>query len=89
MNDSTILSILKIDLKISANSYDTYLERLISLASSAISAEGISLDQDNINDNMLIAQYAAWLYRKRDEDVGLPRYLRWQLNNRLISEKGR
>ena len=40
-------------------------------------------------DGMLIAMYAAYLYRKRKEEKGaMPRMLRYELNQRLFSQKG-
>ena len=38
---------------------------------------------------MLVEMYAAYLYRRRrEENVQMPRMLRWALNNRLFSQKG-
>ena len=35
----------------------------------------------------LVAMYAGWLWRKRDTGDGMPRNLRWMLNNRIFSSK--
>lgn len=51
-----------------------------------------------VDDANLIVMYAAWLYRKRVDDslsgytsaisaTGMPRMLRYQLNNRIFSQK--
>ena len=65
------------------------LENMIEVAKAAISREGITLS-DSVDDGMLIEAYAAFLYRKRREDVvAMPRSLRYLLNNRLLSEKGK
>ena len=43
----------------------------------------------NVEDGMLIEMYAAYLYRKRKEEKGImPRMLRYELNQRLFSQKG-
>lgn len=90
MNNAGILTILKTDLQISVDSYDRYLTNLIELAVAAIEKEGIVLDDTNISHNMLIEMYAAFLYRKRREEVAtMPRSLRYALNNELFSQKGR
>lgn len=87
MTDKAILTSLKIDLQISAGQYDEYLKNLIELAKKAIIREGITIKKDT-EDGMLIEMYAAYLYRKRKENVaGMPRMLRYMLNNRLLSEK--
>lgn len=89
MTDNDVLTMLKIDLQVStsATSYDTYLTNFITLARAAIEKEGIKL-ADNVEDGMLVEMYAAYLYRKRRENVAMPRSLRYALNNRLFSQKG-
>lgn len=82
----TILVPLKIDLQISTSAMDDYLIELIETARDFIATEGITLT-DDISDAMLVEMYAAFLYRKRRENVPMPRYLRWALNNRLMHEK--
>lgn len=86
MNNSQIKTILKIDLGISVTAWDAFIEPMIERAKKAIEEEGIHL-QDTNEDGMLIEQYAAWLLRKRKENIPFPRMLRWQLNNRLLSER--
>lgn len=88
MDRESILKILKTDLEISGPSRDEMLGNMIDLAKAAIEREGITLN-DSVDDGMLIENYAAFLYRKRREDVvAMPRSLRYLLNNRLFSEKG-
>ena len=86
MDNLTKLDMLKIDLGINGNNYDTRLKQYLTAAASAISDEGITLD-DSIQDGNLQIMYASWLWRKRAENVGMPRNLRWMLNNRLFREK--
>ena len=89
MDKATQLSLLKIDLQISTNKIDSYLGSMLDSAAAAIARENIKLS-DTEEDGMLIVQYAAYLYRKRrEQDTAMPRYLRWMLNNRKISEEGR
>lgn len=89
MDNESILKILKTDLEVSGTSRDEMLGNMIDLAKAAIEREGIKLN-DTTDDGMLIVNYAAFLYRKRREGVvAMPRSLRYLLNNRLFSEKGR
>lgn len=89
MNKEDILKILKTDLEISGISRDEMLGNMIDLAKAAITREGITLN-DSIDDGMLVECYAAFLYRKRREDsIAMPRSLRYMLNNRLLSQKGK
>lgn len=88
MTDSDILAVLKVDLQISAAQYDDYLKKIIALAKDAIAKEGIILGE-SVSDGMLVEMYAAYLYRRRkEENVAMPRSLRYALNNRLFSQKG-
>lgn len=87
MNESTMLEMLKVDLGISTSAYDERLAQYLDAASAAIRAEGITLDMEVISDGNLVVMYAAWLWRKRDTGEGMPRSIRWMMNNRLFSEK--
>ena len=87
MTDTDMLSMLKVDLGISGDGYDDRLEQYIESAKKNISIEGITLDADSVPDCNLVIQYAAWLWRKRINGEGMPRMLRWELNQRLFHEK--
>lgn len=89
------LALLKTDLGLIrlTGEQPAYLSALLTMAASSILREGIALDENSIEDDALVAMYAAWLYRKRDVPdgapaaAGMPRMLRWQLNCRLASQK--
>lgn len=67
---------------------DEYLGTLLDLAAGAIQREGIKLIEDDTECDMAVVQYAAYLFRKRAAaDTTMPRFLRWQLNNLLFSQK--
>ena len=98
MDTSAILDTLKVDLQISTTAYDTLLTRYITEAVQAIRREGITLAVTSgegepvaysIEDGVLVERYAAYLFRSRDQNTGMPRSLRYLLNNRLFSEKGK
>lgn len=85
----TALEMLKVDLGImNATAYDVRLAQHIEAAKSAIIREGVTLS-DEVEDIQLVVMYAGWLWRKRDTGEGMPRNLRWMLNNRIFSEKAR
>ena len=90
MTESGLLAMTKSNLAIITNTWDTYLTNLIEVSRKAIAREGITLNEDDMEDCNLIVMYAAYLYRKRTEDVAaMPRMLRYALNNRVFSEKGK
>lgn len=89
MTDGEKLTLLKQDLQMITNANDVYLSALLSQASSAIQTEGIVLD-GTIECDMAVVQYAAYLFRKRaSTETAMPRFLRWNLNNILMKQKGR
>lgn len=87
ITDAQKLTMLKTDLGISVNSYDTRLSQYIKAAEASIEREGVTLDDEAIDDVQLTVMYAAWMWQKRDSGEGMPRMLRYKLNNRIFSEK--
>lgn len=86
MDKMTMLTALKVDLGITTTAYDDRLGQYLEAAREAITIEGINLT-DSISDGNLVVMYAAHLWRKRDKQEGMPRMLRWMMNNRLFSQK--
>ena len=87
MSPESMLEALKVDLGITTKAYDRRLAQYIDAARAAIETEGVALDPNNIGDANLVVMYAEWLWKKRDTQEGMPRMLRYQLNNRLFSGK--
>lgn len=96
MNTAELLVMLEAQLDIITDYMDAdakaakeaELTQYINAAQSFIAREGIALNLADIGDCMLIVMYAAWLYRRRlDPASQMPRMLRWNLNNRLFSQK--
>lgn len=85
-----LLQLFKIDLGITHNLRDAYFTVLLESAKSEIEGKGITLDIEiNSEDMMLVIDYAAWLYRKRQENIPLSRNLQFRLHNRIIKEAGK
>jgi hypothetical protein len=81
-----MLSGLKVNLGIVATAYDERLLSYLDSAKQRIEREGITLT-DTVEDTTLVIQYAAWMWQDRDKGTGMPRMIRYALNNRLFSEK--
>ena len=88
MTAADILVLLQVDLGelYPSEQRTAYLQQAIGAAQSFIAREGIVLT-DSVEDGQLVEMYAAYLIRKRADDTGMPRMLRWALNNRLFSQK--
>lgn len=81
-----LLSRLKIDLGISTDAYDSRLTQYMESAEQMITREGITLAGSE-EDDQIVVMYAAWMWRRRDSGEGMPRMLRYAMNNRLFSQK--
>ena len=86
MTDSELLTMLKIDCGITTTAFDERLAQYIETAEAEITREGATL-ADTASDSQLIVMYAAWLWRKRDTGEGMPRMLRYAINQRVFSQK--
>ena len=88
MTNAEILTLLQVDLgeMYPSQQRQAYLNQAINAAQAFITREGVTLT-DSVEDGQLVEMYAAYLIRKRAEDTGMPRMLRWALNNRLFSQK--
>ena len=84
-----MLTALKIDLGLVTTAYDERLTQLLTVAQAKIEEEGATLDLTDEADQQLVVMYASWMWRRRDDMSGMPRMLRWQMNNRIFSEKAR
>lgn len=97
MSDAELLTMLESNLELILDYMDADAKEAkeaellvyINSAKQYIAREGITLDLTQIGDCLLIVMYAGWLYEKRrDQSVSpMPRMLRWNLNNRVFSEK--
>lgn len=97
MTNAELLILLEADLEILTDFMDAEakaekeaeLTQYLEAAKTYIAREGATLDLTDIGDCRLVVMYAAWLYGKRRESTGagMPRMLRWNLNNRIFAEK--
>lgn len=89
MTSEKKLALLKQDLQMLTSANDEFLKSLITTAESAIQREGITLVENDMDIDMAVIQYAAYLFRKRaSSETAMPRFLRYRLNNILFSQKG-
>lgn len=91
MTDQDIVEILKLQLDYlpSNTSRDDLFFHLVKVAKEEIASEGITLNINSMKDIHLVVMYAQYLYSKRKTGDGMPRMLRFALNNRVINEKAR
>ncbi|MEQ7806164.1 hypothetical protein [Priestia aryabhattai] len=91
MNDQTkaiLLELLKLDLGFKHTARDTYLNKLLPSAEKELIRKGLVLDMEQDDDQMLVVDYAAWLYRNRQEYQPLPRNIQIRIHNRAIQKVG-
>lgn len=92
----TLLSMLEFNLSLNFDYYDaeakqekeTQLGYYLDAAIEYIEREGVILDYESIGDLLLIVAYAQYMYDKRNDGVSvMPRFLRYNLNNRVLQQK--
>lgn len=85
---ASILASLKVDLGIlRTTAYDERLTEIIKASYQMIEREGATLNVSTLDDAQLVVMYSAWMWRRRDTGEGMPRMLRYALNNRILGEK--
>ena len=89
MDDQSRLALLKANVSaIGSTLYDDLFLSLLNSSVSMIEREGITLDMDSQEDNNLIVGYATWLFQQREQpDMQMPRWLRYNLNNKVLQQK--
>lgn len=91
MDDQTkavLLELLKLDLGFKHTARDTYLNKLLPSAEKELIRKGLVLDMSQDDDQMLVVDYAAWLYRNRQKYQPLPRNIQIRIHNRAIQKAG-
>ena len=87
MTNTEKLAALKIDLGLTTEAYDTRLLSYLDASAQELALEGVTLSDESLADCNLQIMYAAWMWRRRDSGEGIPRMIRWQINNRLFDMK--
>lgn len=90
MTDKDVLDILLTDLNILQpdGTRTAQLTQYVDAARAFMAREGVAMAAPySVEDAQLLVMYAAYLFRKRDTGEGMPRMLRWALNNRIFGGK--
>lgn len=88
MDDQSKLTILKADLQMLTTANDDYLKNLLDAVKELIEREGIVLE-NTVECSLVQIHYAAYLFRKRASgETSMPRFLRYELNNLSVHQKG-
>ena len=91
MDGETMLAMLKMDLGLTTDAYNQRLHSLLNVAQAEIIREGVTdlATASSVSDANLVIMYAGWMWRKRESGEGMPRMVRWALNNRVMQVKMR
>jgi len=85
MDVTQVLPLVKASLGISSTVRDTYLTAKInSIIQELEDQNGLILDGSNSYHLMFVVDYSVWRYLSRDSSGGMPRHLKWRLNNLII-----
>jgi hypothetical protein len=81
-----VLELVKTNLGISTTVFDAALTNNIELARSNLSDEGLTLDESNVPDAMLVVMYSTWLWHERETGAKMPRMLEAAINNKRMHQ---
>ncbi len=84
---NTPLELMKYDLGITHAERDEYFLSILEASKKELEGKGIVFDENDVRDNILIADYAAWNYRKRMENIPLARNLEFRVRNRIVKNR--
>lgn len=65
---------------------ETYLSSTLDSAAAKIARAKIELVPGNVDDDLFLSMYAAWMYRKRTEGLAMPEMLRAEIRNRQVND---
>jgi hypothetical protein len=89
-----VLAMFKADLGITSTARDVYFTNFILSQKAELEKKGFNLlieiageTPANIEDVMLLSDYAAWLYRKRTENIPLSQNLQYRIRNRIVKAR--
>jgi hypothetical protein len=83
----TVLKLFKIVLGVTHNARDDYFIPMLQARQAELAAKGIDLDLTKSEDQILLCDYAEWVYKKRAEDAPMPQNLQWRIRNRIAKER--
>lgn len=87
---ANLLAGIKVDLQIQGSTaYDDRLSQYIEAAVQEIERQGATLTEETAENNSIIQAYVCWRWRTRDTMSGMPRALRFSLNNLIFSQHAR
>ena len=65
---------------------ETYLSSVLDSAATKISRANIDLVAGNVDDDVFLSMYAAWMYRKRIDGSPKPQMLKDEIRNRQVDD---
>lgn len=87
MDKQLILTLIKQRLGITSTVRDAYLLAIIeSSLSNLENLRGVSLRLDRPDHMFFIVAYTVWVYQSKDSSGDMPKHLRYDLNNLILSK---
>ena len=89
--EQTVLGIVKARLNrlASDTSLDPYLKQRIAAADKELERKGIRLIETDVADQVFLADFVAWQHNNRDNQSGMPEWLRLAMRERWIQQPPR
>ena len=90
-NREIVLSIVKARLNrlASDTTLDPYLTSRIEAAASELEGTGIHLVDNDVEDQVMLADFVVWQYNNRDKPGGMPDWLRLKRRERWLRDRAK
>lgn len=87
----TVLGIVKARLNrlASDTSLDQYLTQRIEATDRELARTGITLESDDVEDQVFLADMVVWQHQNRDKQSGMPEWLRMRRRERWLQQSQR
>lgn len=87
-NQTQALELVKARLNRLDSALDDYLQARIDAAQLYLIGQGINISMSDTRDMMLVVDMAVWMYSSRDQSGHIPDWLRAQVRQRWLMERG-
>lgn len=77
-----ILMLFKLNIGVTSDAKKTLFKARIRSAIDELARRGVVIDEQSADDQMLVADYAAWLHEKRDSKDPVPTHIENRISNR-------
>lgn len=82
-----ILTLFKLNIGITSDAKKQLFEARITAAIQELARKGISINENDADDQMLVADLAAWIHEKRNSNEPIPMHIKERISDRKVKAR--